>query len=197
SRSGVKELPPITRRTSPSGVVWRWYRPPPFVSVVAFASRPRDVTSNTYAVSGARFVSVIAWLVTRFDVFASRVRDAAVVPYRTSVVAGSFVAQAIVALIALVSTTATSWIVGPLARIWAVAVAVWAGDRSWYEAVMVSPSRTWRIPSVTALPKAVRIEPRQISSAPPLVKVVSSPAGSIPDATCTRTEVAEESWTVT
>ena len=141
-------------------------------------------------------MSVIAWLVTRSDVFVLRVRDATFGPYRTSVVAGSVVAQTIVALIALVSTTATSWIVGPLASICAVAVAVWAGDTSWYVAVIVSPSRTWRTPSVTGVPKAVRIEPRQISSAPPLVKVTSSPTGSIPDATCTRTEVAEESWFV-
>ena len=140
-------------------------------------------------------MSVIAWLVTRSDVFALRVRDATFGPYRTSVVAGSVVAQTIVALIALVSTTATSWIVGPLASICAVAVAVWAGDTSWYVAVIVSPSRTWRNPSVTGVPKAVRIEPRQISSPPPPLKVTSSPAGSIPDATCTRTEVAEESWT--
>ncbi len=141
-------------------------------------------------------MSVIAWLVTRSDVFALRVKEAALVPYRTSVVAGSFVAQATLALIALVSTTTTSWIVGPLARICAVAVAVWAGDTSWYVAMIVSPSRTWRTPSATGVPKAVRIEPRQISSAPPPVKVMSSPAGSIPDATWTTTEVAEESWTV-
>src|SRR5207249_2689655 len=83
------------------------------------------------------------------------------------------VAETIVALIALVSTTATSWIVGPLASICAVAVAVWAGDTSWYVAVIVSPSRTWRNPSVTGVPKAVRIEPRQISSPPPPLKVTS------------------------
>jgi hypothetical protein len=67
---------------------------------------------------------MIAWLVPRSDVFALPDRVAMLVPSCTSVVAGSSVVHAIVALIALVSRTATSWIVGPLAKIFAVAVAV-------------------------------------------------------------------------
>src|SRR5206468_647089 len=105
---------------------------------------------------------------------------------RTSVVAGWFVLQRTVPLVALRSVTVTSWIVGPLARTLARAVDVCGGPASWYVAVRMSPSRTWRTPSAAGVPKAVWIEPRHTSSGPPPTRVTFSPALSIPDVRWTR-----------
>src|SRR5713226_776192 len=80
SRSGGNETLPIMRRTSPRAEVWKRYRRPAFVSVVALPSRPLEATSKKYAVPGASFVRAIAWPVVRSVVLAFRDREEALGP---------------------------------------------------------------------------------------------------------------------
>src|SRR5439155_5346541 len=147
--------------------------------------------------SGRRRISVIVCAVRKSEAFAPNGSAPTHVQYHTSVVAGSFVVHRTVAVVEPIDVTVTSCIVGPLARIFASAVAVCGGETSWYVAVTISRSRTWSTLSGVAVPNAVAIEPCHVSPGPPRLIVTFSPAGSVLDATCTTTEVASESPTET